>query len=220
MRKHVLWTGAGLALFALLLWYFREPLWAGLVLAGDRRALTTLLNTYGGWAQGLSALLLVLQVFIAVIPGQMLMIVNGYVFGFWKGLIITWTSLVLAGEVAFWLARRYGRPVAARFVAPATLEKWDHASFNQSILFYVITMLLPLFPNDVMCYVAGLTPMPPLRFLAANMLARLIASLALVYLGAFGKGLPPWAWGIIASLTTVLVLISWLARRKLWAVAR
>jgi uncharacterized membrane protein YdjX (TVP38/TMEM64 family) len=157
MTRRIISIGAGLAVLAILLWYFRAPISAGLALASARQGLTALLNDYGGWAKAMSSLMLILQVFLAFIPGQLLMIVNGYVFGFWKGLIITWTSLVLAGEVAFFLARRYGRPLAIRFVAPAMLDKWDHYSFNQSIVFYVVTMLLPHFPNNAMCYVAGLT---------------------------------------------------------------
>src|SRR5512143_1616785 len=110
MKRYALWIGLGLALLGFLLWYFRGPIQAGLALASDQARLIALLDEYEGWGAALASVLLVLQVFLAIIPGQALMIVNGYVFGFWKGLVITWTSLVLAGEVAFWLARRYGRP--------------------------------------------------------------------------------------------------------------
>jgi len=199
------------------IWQYRETIRFGLALAADQQALTTLMQAYQGWGEAMAFLLLVLQVFFALIPGQALMVVCGYVFGFWKGLLITWSSLVLAGEVAFWLARRYGRPLAARFVAPETLQRWDGFSFNQSILFYVVTMLLPLFPNDAMCYIAGVTPMPGRKFLVANVVARFIASVALVYLGAFGRGISPWGWVAIAAGLATCVAIGWLVRRRLWA---
>ena len=126
-RKHRTWVGAGiaLALIVLLLWIFRDRVWAALQLGADQEALAALLDQYGAFGIAISVLLLVLQVFLAVIPGQALVIVNGYVYGFWKGLLITWTTVVLASEVAFWLARRYGRPLATHFVAPKTLKRWD-----------------------------------------------------------------------------------------------
>jgi uncharacterized membrane protein YdjX (TVP38/TMEM64 family) len=216
MKLRTLLLIAGLLLLAVLLWHYRETIRFGLALAADRQALAALMQAYQGWGEAMAFLLLVLQVFFALIPGQALMVVCGYVFGFWKGLLITWTSLVLAGEVAFWLARRYGRPLAMRFVAPETLRRWDSFSFNQSIPFYVVTMLLPLFPNDAMCYIAGLTPMPATRFLAANMLARFIASLALVYLGAFGAAMPVSSWIVIAAGVALFVAIGWLVRKRIW----
>jgi uncharacterized membrane protein YdjX (TVP38/TMEM64 family) len=214
MKRRVLLIVIAVCACVWLAWHYRAALYFGWTLAFDQGALTVLMQAYGGRAEAMAFLLLVLQVFLAVIPGQALMIVNGYVFGFWKGFLITWTSLVLASQVAFWLARRFGRPFAVRFVAPETLRRWDSYSFNQTIPFYVFTMLLPLFPNDAMCYVAGLTPMPGRRFLVANMLARLIASLALVYLGAFGSSMPVWAWIVVATGAALFVVIGWLVRRK------
>jgi len=216
MKLRRLLLVAGVLGLVWLVWQYRETLRIGWTLASDQQALTALVRAYGGRGEAIAFLLLVLQVFLAFIPGQALMIVNGYVFGFWKGLLITWSALVLAGEVAFWLARRYGRPLTARFVAPEALQRWDGYAFSQSIPFYVVTMLLPLFPNDAMCYVAGLTPMPWRRFLAANLLARFVGSLALVYLGAFGRGLPTWAWVVLATGAAIFVAIGWVVKRRAW----
>jgi uncharacterized membrane protein YdjX (TVP38/TMEM64 family) len=85
-----------------IFWQYRETLRFGLALAADQQALTALMQAYGGRGEAMALLLLVLPVFFALIPGQALMVVCGYVFGFWKGLLVTWTSLVLAGEVAGW----------------------------------------------------------------------------------------------------------------------
>lgn len=217
MKRRTILIILGLCALAWLAWHYRAALYFGWTLASDQQALVALMQSYEGRAEAMAFLLMVSQVFLAVIPGQALMIVNGYVFGFWKGLLITWSSLVLAGEVAFWLARRLGRPFAVRFVAPETLARWDGFSFSQTIPFYVITMLLPLFPNDAMCYVAGLTPMPGWKFLVANMLARSIASLALVYLGAFGSSIPGWAWVVIAAGAAIFAATGWFMRKRLWA---
>src|SRR5690606_16008234 len=113
----------------------------------------------------------------AFIPGQALMIGSGILYGFFGGFILTWVSLVLGGQIAFWLSRTFGRPFAEKWISAETLDRWDKSAAGQGMTFYVITLVMPFVPNDAMCYVAGLGSMSFKRFLLANMLGRGIASL-------------------------------------------
>jgi uncharacterized membrane protein YdjX (TVP38/TMEM64 family) len=179
-----------------------------LSLINDPQALTAALRQSGIWGVVVLVSLFILQVFIAFIPGQALMVASGYLYGFWAGTLVTWLSLSIGGELAFWLARRYGRPFAVRFIAPSVLEKWDRATAGQGLAFFTVSMVLPLFPNDAMCYVAGLGQIKPWRFLIANLLGRLIASLATAFIGAYGTSLPLSAW-IGLALALGLGLLAW-----------
>lgn len=110
------------------------------------------------------------------------------------GILITWASLVIGGQMAFWLARHYGRPFAEKWISPAILDRWDKSAAAQGIPFYIVTLVMPFFPNDAMCYVAGLGNMPHRRFLVANTLGRGIASLLTVVIGAFSDKFPGLIW--------------------------
>ena len=141
------------------------------------------------------------------------MVASGYVYGFSGGVMITWVSLVLGGQMAFWLARRYGRPFAEKWITPSILDRWDKSAAGQGVGFYVVTLVMPFFPNDAMCYVAGLGNMSNRRFLIANALGRGIASVLTVVVGAFADQIPSLIWiAIIAFI--VLGIVGWIAARR------
>ena len=102
--KTVLWTGLTL----IVLWIYRQPLIASLQWFSDLDAVIAYIKGCGLWGPAIMGVLFILQTFLAFIPGQALMVASGYIYGFTGGILITWVSLVLGGQLAFWLARRYG----------------------------------------------------------------------------------------------------------------
>lgn len=212
LRRKLVYAGlGGLALFGL--WAYREPLSASLRWFSDMDAVTTSIKATGLWGPAVLFVLFVLQTFLAFIPGQVLMVSSGYIYGFAGGILITWASLVIGGQMAFWLARRYGRPFAERFVSPPLLDRWDKSAAGHGIGFYVFTLVLPFFPNDAMCYVAGLGTMSPRRFFVANIMGRGIASFLTVVVGAFSDQIPGLLWYAIVGFI-FLGIIGWAAARR------
>ena len=195
------------------MWFYRTPLIASLQWFGNLDAVTASIRGYGLWGPIVLFILFVLQVFIAFIPGQALMVASGFVYGFTGGTLITWISLVVGGQAAFWLARYYGRPFAEKWVSAPVLDRWDKSSAGQGIGFYVITLVMPFFPNDAMCYVAGLGNMSPRRFLIANMIGRGIATLLTVIVGAYSKQIPSLLW-IAIIFFIILGIVGWFVARR------
>ena len=204
MKNKLLFNIALVVATLALIWILREPISATWVWFSDREAVTDSMQRAGVWGPVILFLLFVLQVFLAFIPGQALMVACGYLYGFWGGFLISWLSLVIGGEAAYVLARKYGRPFAERWVSPEVLSRWDNAAAGQGIAFFAITLVMPLVPNDAMCYVAGLGTISHRRFIAANLLGRGMACVITSAAGALGGNL---SWQIWAVLITVFVLI-------------
>ena len=200
-------------LIFLVLWLYRAPLLAALHWFSDLEAVTASIKGYGLWGPVILCILFILQTFLAFIPGQALMVASGYVYGFSGGIMITWASLVLGGQMAFWLARRSGRPFAEKWISPSILDRWDKSAAGQGIGFYVVTLVMPFFPNDAMCYVAGLGNMSHRRFLIANALGRGIASVLTVVVGAFADQIPSLIWIAIVAFV-ILGTTGWIAARR------
>jgi uncharacterized membrane protein YdjX (TVP38/TMEM64 family) len=196
-----------------ILWIFRQHLAASLHWFSDPEAVTESIRGYGLWGPAVLCLLFILQTFLAFIPGQVLMVASGYVYGFSGGVLITWASLVAGGQMAFWLARRYGRPFAEKWISPVVLERWDKSAAGRGIPFYVITLVMPFFPNDAMCYVAGLGNMSHRRFLVANAVGRGIASFLTVVIGAFADRIPSLIWIAVLGFF-ILGIIGWFASKR------
>ena len=219
MRKAKIMSARKILIVALIvlilfpLWIYRQPLMDWLHWFSDLDAVIESIRGYGSWGPAILFLLFVLQAFIAFIPGQALMIASGYIYGFIGGILITWTSLVVGGQIAFWLSRKYGRPFAEKWISASTLDRWDKSAAGQGVAFYVITLVMPFVPNDAMCYVAGLGSMSFRRFLLANMLGRGIASLLTVTVGAYVSQIPALIWVFIVGFIA-LGIAGWFVARR------
>jgi uncharacterized membrane protein YdjX (TVP38/TMEM64 family) len=201
-----------LATFLIGLWVARAPLLSMWRWFGDRDAVTTSMDHLGFWGPIVLAILFILQVFLAFIPGQALMVACGYLYGFWGGFLLSWLSLVIGGEIAFLLARRHGQPFAEKWISSEVLSRWNRNAQGQGIAFYAISLVMPLVPNDAMCYVAGLDRITHRRFSTANLLGRGLACLITSWIGAFGSKAPAYVWIIIIVLGLLAVLAWQLAR--------
>lgn len=200
--------------FLIALWIYREPIGAWLGWFSDLNAVIASIRGYGLWGPAILFLLFILQAFLAFIPGQALMISSGIIYGFAGGFFLTWTSLVIGGQIAFWLSRKFGRPFAEKWIAPETLNRWDKSAAGQGVAFYVIALVMPFVPNDAMCYVAGLGSMSFKRFLLANMLGRGIASLLTATVGANLVEVPAILWVFIVGFV-VLGIAGWVFARRM-----
>ena len=197
-----------LFLFGLLiLWISRDSissLWAWI---GDRETVTSSMEKAGLWGPVVLFVLFVLQVFLAFIPGQALMVACGYLYGFWGGFLLSWLSLVIGGEIAFLLARHHGRGFAEKWISKDVLTRWDRSAEGQGIVFFTLSLVIPFLPNDAMCYVAGLGKISHRRFSLANLLGRGLACIVMSWIGAFGMQAPPHFWMIVIVLCAGVVFL-------------
>ncbi|WKZ49173.1 MAG: VTT domain-containing protein [Anaerolineales bacterium] len=194
----------------LILWWTRVPVMDFLRWVVDRDAVAEYMLRYEEWAMAVYLFLLILQVIVALIPGQALVFAAGYVFGFIPTLLVTIPAAVLSSQLAFFLARRFGKPIAYRLASQRVIDRWEEMSRNQGILFYFLAFNLPIFPSDAMCYVAGLGTISGLHFLVANFLGRLVSTIFTVAISAYGFNLPAWVWA--AAIAVILILyFSWVA---------
>lgn len=197
-----------------LVWSVRQPLSAVWSWFSDREAVTATIDQLGVWGPALLFFLFVLQVFLAFIPGQALMVACGFLYGFWGGFLLSWLSLVAGGDIAFVLARRYGRSFAEKWISPSVLARWDRAAKGQGVSFYAMSLVMPFVPNDAMCYVAGLGRISHRRFTTANLLGRGMACAITSWIGAYGLQAPNYVW-IIVTVLALLAVLAWQFARHL-----
>lgn len=180
--------GAGL-----LIW-FREPVFDILPIVGDREAVAAYLDQIGVFAPLLLGIILVLQVIVAAIPGHALMVGGGYVFGFAPAFGISLIATVLGSQLGFLLARWGGRPLVEKLAPVDLLNKWYDVSAKKGLLFFMFSFMLPIFPADVMNYVAGLSSLSTRRFFLANLIGRLPGVVLMTAIGAYGLQLSLDVW--------------------------
>jgi len=208
--KHLI----GSAIILLGLWAFRDVLSGMWSWFGSFDAVTTSMREAGMWGPATLAILFILQVFLAFIPGQALMVACGYLYGFWGGFLLSWLSLVAGGELAYILARKQGRPFAEKWISPNVLSRWDKAARGQGIGFFFVMLVMPLVPNDAMCYVAGLGTISHRRFAIANLLGRGLACIITSAAGALGGNLSVQGWAAIIGVFFIIGIAWQIARYR------
>jgi uncharacterized membrane protein YdjX (TVP38/TMEM64 family) len=200
---------AGMLLIGLaVLWTYRIPLQGLLALVKDRESLLDYLNAYGDLGMVLMFILLFVQVIAAAIPGHFIMIAGGYLYGFVAAALIIHTSTVIASQIAYCLARRYGRPVVERLAPAPLVEKWTKRAERQGVIFFIFSFMLPIFPTDVMNFVAGLSGLSFRKFLAANFIGRLPSSILFALIGAQGLWISPVLL-VVAVVFTIAAFALW-----------
>ena len=89
-------------------------------------------------------------------------------------------------EFTFYLARRYGKPFVEKLVSNKVLEKWNKIAEHQGVVFFTFSLVVPIFPADVMCYVAGFATISGRRFFVANLIGHAPVAILLSLAGAYG----------------------------------
>ena len=195
-----------------------------LTIFADSQQIVTWLRERGPWAPLAVILLQIGQVLLAPIPGQVVGIAAGYLFGAWSGTLYSLVGTATGSWIAFALARAYGRPLVERLVPPQTLDWLDAGAQRRGLFFFALVFLLPFLPDDLACFAAGMTRIPIPALLIVAVTARTPGLLASAWLGAKAAGLSQTEWGLLIAASTVLAglfllygqrLQEWLMRRVL-----
>jgi uncharacterized membrane protein YdjX (TVP38/TMEM64 family) len=84
---------------------------------------------------------------------------------------------------------------------------------NQGTLFYFFAFVLPIFPSDLMCYVAGLGRISARRFLVANILGRSVVAISITVIGMYGLN-PPLAFWLVFMGGLLALFAGWVIFKK------
>ena len=134
------------------------------------------LNSFGWKGVLIFMLLQVLQVVVAAIPGEITQLAGGYIYGTWLGTLYSLSGIVLGSVLVFYVSRLLGYSLVKTFVSKKNLEKFDFMiNSNKSEITMFLLFLIPGIPKDILTYLAGLTPIKPLRFFIIITIGRLPA---------------------------------------------
>lgn len=163
------------------------------------------IESFGPFAPAAFVTLQATQVVVAPIPGQVLGGVAGLLFGTLAGAAYSLLGVVLGSALAFALARRFGRPWLERTLHRRTLARWDRFVQRTGQAGLFVLFLLPTFPDDLLCFVAGVSDIEGRRFLTLVAVGRAPSFLAVAYAGEHvGDG----ALGPASLVLTLLTLSS------------
>lgn len=145
-------------------------------LASKPQQLKDALNSFGWKGVLVFILLQILQVVVAAIPGEFVQLAGGYLYGSWLGTLYSLMGIITGSVIVFFIARFLGYPIVRAFVSQKNLDKFNFMmNSNKSEVAMFLLFLIPGIPKDILTYIAGLTPIKPLRFFIIITIGRLPA---------------------------------------------
>ena len=130
-------------------------------------------------------LLQMLQVVVALIPGGVIQILGGVLFGNFWGTVLCFLGILIGTVVVFSVVRKFGMPVVEAFVDGKGIKRFDFLNDDRKLEATVfILFLIPGMPKDALTYIVPLTKIKPSRFFFLSMLARTPAIILSTVFGA------------------------------------
>ena len=123
----------------------------------DLPHLQTLIRQSGLFGYSLYILLFIIAT-LFLLPGSILVIAGGIVFGPLLGTLLSLIAATLASSSSFLLARWLGRDLLLKYVGHShTFQAIEKGIARNGIDFLILTRLIPLFPYNIQNYAYGLT---------------------------------------------------------------
>ena len=137
-----------------------------------------------------------LQVTFVPIPGAITIIAGNYVFGPWLAFIYSYVGMLIGAMFAFFLGRALGRPFVNWIVgSEEKVDKWLLRLKGRENVILFFMFLLPLFPDDIICSIAGLLTISYAGFFAMQVVTR-ASSVGLIIIFMSGEIIPYEGWGL------------------------
>ncbi len=146
----------------------------------------------------------ILQTTVLQIPAVFVTVAGAWVFGAWPAFFMSYAAILIGSIIMFWIGRKAGRKFLNWIVGKDTAEKWITRISGGKYLFFLM-MLFPMFPDDILCVIAGLTNMSFSFFIWTNVIARALGLICTVFLGS-GQVIPFKGWGLVVWGVLIVVV--------------
>jgi len=139
---------------------------------------------FGAIAPVILILFQAIQNILPLLPHEITAVATGFIFGSFLGSVYTLIGAFLGSLVVFVIARKYGKKLAEKVFNKKEIVHF-HLMFKKNPSWAVfIARVIPLFPNDLVSFAAGLTEMNLLWFNISSTLGFVLEVVILSYFGA------------------------------------
>lgn len=163
----------------------------------------------------------ILQVFIALIPGELLESVAGFAFGPLVGTLLCYGGVAIGSLLIFLLTRKFGVKLVEVFISREKINQLRFLnSEKQRDLLIFLAFFIPGTPKDLLTYFVGLTEIKLSTFLTISLVARFPSIVSstfgghLVGEGKYVGAVIVYAVTGVVSLLGLLGYNAWMKRKE------
>lgn len=176
-----------------------------------------LITKSGDWAYLVIWVIMFLQVTILNLPAYVILsacVSIGINTIGWEFILITISAYMCGCLLAYWLGFKFGKK-AVKWCAGSEEDynKWCDVLNEKGKWWYLITVLFPFFPDDLLCIVAGSVKFNFWFYFISNLIGRTIGLITMLYtlklIGMIGGGFPFMiiVWGVALLVEIIIYLV-------------
>lgn len=157
--------------------------------------------SYGEFAALVFVIIYSLKPILFVVPASLLSIMAGGIFGPWKAFFLSMISCFFSATVAFFLAKKLGRPFVDK-ILKGKVMKLDNGIEKHGFMIMLLMRLSFVFAYDPLSYAAGLTSMKYRDFILGTIIGIVPEMLCYSFMGKnFERGFS------LRSFTPLIIII-------------
>jgi len=160
-----------------------------------------------------------LQIVVAFIPGEVVQLAAGLMYGPLGGTLIVLLGCVISSSIIYWLVHKLGAPFVQGMVSTEHLEKFKAFEKTGKLEIIVfILFLIPGLPKDVFTYIVPLTDLSYKKFIVLTTVGRIPGVVASTYAAAgFASGdiVGPI---VVLAIVALIAVVAIIFREKIMAV--
>ena len=147
--------------------------------------------SYGHYSSLVYVALQVIQIVLFFIPGEIIQIAGGYIFGTFIGAALSVTGIIIGSSLTYLISHSLGRKFVHKILSKNNIwileklealgeEEKDRKKLKGAVLFLY---LIPGIPKDILGYVCGISQINFRSFVIYSTLGRLPALIISLYFG-------------------------------------
>ncbi len=167
---------------------------------------------FEAWVQSLGIfgvllmlLIQVLQIVIAFIPGEVVQVLAGAMYGTWGGLLLCLAGCVVASALVFIVIRKFGRGLVVKLFGEDKLDKFEFLNESEKLDTLVfILFLIPGLPKDTLTYIVPLSNIKLTNFLVLSTIGRIPGMVASTLIGS---SITDANWPLIIAVFVIIIVV-------------
>lgn len=165
---------------SLIIIYFA---WQGGVFE-SREDFVAYVHGFGRYSVIIFLILQTLQLFLPLLPSAITVTAGVVLYGPVLGVFYNYVGISIGSILAFLIVRKYGEPALDKLVSEKKVRKYEHKLTHGKAFerFFTTVIFTPFAPDNVVCYLAGLSDMTKKKVIIIILLGKPL-SIALYSLG-------------------------------------
>lgn len=165
---------------SLIIIYFA---WQGGVFE-SREDFVAYVHGFGRYSVIIFLILQTLQLFLPLLPSAITVTAGVVLYGPILGVFYNYVGISIGSILAFLIVRKYGEPALDKLVSEKKVRKYEHKLTHGKAFerFFTTVIFTPFAPDNVVCYLAGLSDMTKKKVIIIILLGKPL-SIALYSLG-------------------------------------